>query len=286
MRYSFIFMMTSLLTCGLAAQNKAKTLLWKIEGMETFHPSYIYGTIHIACPEDIVVPVEMEKAIAASHALYLELDFDDLSDVLTIMESLKMPGDTTLTSLLTKDEYEAADSLFRKMTNMSLSVYDKLMPFLTMSVLTGSFINCSSTRSWESALVNRANKKHIPVYGLETIKDQMGIFQSVSLERQAALLVSAVKNADSVETEFEQLMSVYRDKDIEKLFEFAKTSETIGISEDIILTTRNRNWIPKIKEAMQQQSVFFAVGAGHLGGKNGILNLLRMAGFSVTPIIY
>jgi hypothetical protein len=114
----------------------------------------------------------------------------------------------------------------------------------------------------------------------------MDIFQSVSLERQAALLVSTVKNADSVETEFEQLMSVYRDKDIEKLYEFARTLETTDISEDAILTTRNRNWIPKMQEAMHQQPVFFAVGAGHLGGKNGILNLLRMAGFTLTPIMY
>jgi uncharacterized protein YbaP (TraB family) len=60
--------------------------------------------------------------------------------------------------------------------------------------------------------------------------------------------------------------------------------ESLGGYEDLLLVTRNKNWIPVMGEMMKTQPVFFAVGAGHLGGKNGVIALLRQEGYTVVPV--
>ena len=80
-----------------------------------------------------------------------------------------------------------------------------------------------------------------------------------------------------------QLIAMYKDQDIYGLYDMMKTDESIGDHEDVLLNKRNINWIPQMKTAMMEQRTFFAVGAGHLGGEEGVINLLREAGYEVNP---
>ena len=54
--------------------------------------------------------------------------------------------------------------------------------------------------------------------------------------------------------------------------------------EELLLVRRNENWIPVMERIMREGSAFFAVGAGHLGGPKGVVNLLRQAGYTVEPV--
>ena len=82
------------------------------------------------------------------------------------------------------------------------------------------------------------------------------------------------------------MMAVYKSQDLEKLQELTMHDES-GVSGhlDLLLYTRNRNWVQQIEAIMQEKSTLFAVGAGHLGGENGVLDLLRKKGFNLRPIV-
>ncbi|MNE88753.1 TraB family protein [compost metagenome] len=81
-------------------------------------------------------------------------------------------------------------------------------------------------------------------------------------------------------------MQSYHKQDLESLAKLILESDQLGSSADELLDKRNQNWIPKMEELMKTKSCFFAVGAGHLGGPNGVIQLLRQKGYEVTPVRY
>jgi hypothetical protein len=82
------------------------------------------------------------------------------------------------------------------------------------------------------------------------------------------------------------MVEIYKSKDINKLHQMATDDKDFGEYEAVLLNDRNKNWVPVIVNQAQQKPTFFAVGAGHLGGANGVINLLRQQGLSVKPILY
>jgi hypothetical protein len=118
---------------------------------------------------------------------------------------------------------------------------------------------------------------------------QMSIFDTIPYKLQAMQLLKIVDDAgkaDSTETkEYDQLMEAYKDQDLGRLEELTKTTD-VGIANftDILLYNRNRNWVEKLKTIMADRPVIVAVGAGHLPGDKGVINLLRKAGYTVKPV--
>jgi hypothetical protein len=82
------------------------------------------------------------------------------------------------------------------------------------------------------------------------------------------------------------MIEMYNRKDIEEISNSTKEDEDFGNYEEALINVRNRNWIPLILNAAYRMPGFFAVGAGHLGGSKGVLNLLRLEGYTITPVIY
>lgn len=267
-------------------QNSNQSLLWKIDGKGLEKPSYIYGTIHLACPEDIVITPAMLEIFSRQHALYLEMDLDDPSVLGGALKEMTMSGDTTLQSLLGDSDYEQVSIQFEAITRLPLALFNKAMPLMTMSAVYPSMLDCQNGKSWEMEFVNLAKQKHIPVYGLESLQEQLDVFESVGYEEQAQMLKVALSNTDSLRTEFTQLMELYKKRDVEALCTMIRSSETMGSMEDALLNIRNKNWIPRLHDIMHKQPSFVAVGAGHLGGSMGILHLLKQEGYTVLPVAY
>ena len=85
---------------------------------------------------------------------------------------------------------------------------------------------------------------------------------------------------------FAKLLSIYKDENITAMLDIMNDDNYSSVAEyqDELLDNRNINWIPKIKEHAEKQATFFGVGAGHLAGENGVINLLRQAGYTVTAV--
>jgi len=114
--------------------------------------------------------------------------------------------------------------------------------------------------------------------------NQIGIFDGIPYKDQAQMLLDAIASDNPDGEEFQELINLYKEQDVEGLYKMMQGDETVAEYEDALLTTRNKNWIPIMSDLMSKDVTFFAVGAGHLGGPQGVINLLREEGYTLTPI--
>lgn len=267
-----------------------KSLLWKISGNGLEKPSYLFGTIHMLCKDDAYLGENMVKAIKNADAVYLELDMDNLYDMLSVMNKMNMRNDTTLSDLLTDEEYQKVKKLFTEKNSMiPFSMIEKYKPMLASALLMESTMVCDEQVAMEQLVMEEAKKQGKSIEGMETTAYQMSIFDSIPYKIQAQELVKMVseegKEADG-EKELKSMMDAYKDQDLNKLGEMISKSDAGMMQyEDILLNNRNYNWVEKLKKLMPEKSLVVAVGAGHLPGEKGVINLLRKAGFSVEPVL-
>ncbi len=151
----------------------------------------------------------------------------------------------------------------------------------------GGGMDLGSMKSYEMEFTDMAKNKDIPIGGLETIAFQMSMFDSISLEDQAEMLVETLNGSDGEkDNAIEKMVALYTEQDIPGLYKMIRAqSEGSSDFEDKFLTMRNKNWIPLMNEAMSEEVTFFAVGAGHLGGEQGVVALLRKEGYVVSPVL-
>jgi uncharacterized protein YbaP (TraB family) len=275
------------------AQEKNKqpfnTLLWQISGNGLQKPSYLFGTIHLICSGDAVLSDSLKNAIHASDAVYFEVDMDNLFEMLGVVRKMKMRDDTTLADLLDKDDYEKVKRYFEsKSTLLPFSVLETYKPLLAASMLMETGTDCETPSAMEEVIMREAKSYSKNVRGLETMSYQMSIFDTIPYRMQAMQLVKYVDDAGSGTTdskEYDKLMKAYKEQDLTKLEELTKSTD-MGIANftDVLLYNRNRNWVEKLKTILPSRSVVIAVGAGHLPGENGVINLLRKAGYIVKPV--
>lgn len=291
----------------------AKALLWKVEGRKIKQPSYVYGTIHMIPKKDFFWPANTKEAIEECNRLTLEIDMagieNDMGAQMSMMMNIFMKDGITLPTLISAEEYKAVQDHF---ANSSLPLpqmmLDKIKPmFLSMMVsedfdlMGGNLLggpeekdpdteeSMDGLSSYELELMNIAKEKEMETSGLETVEYQMSVFDSIPYKTQADMLVEAIvaeqDTTTNIETQMQDMIQLYKDQDLQALQQLLKT-ESSGMEEfeDILLNQRNRNWIPIMKTQIAEKPTFFAVGAGHLGGPEGILALLRKEGYKVTPI--
>jgi uncharacterized protein YbaP (TraB family) len=138
--------------------------------------------------------------------------------------------------------------------------------------------------SYEMELLKKASAKNIPMAGLETVTEQMSFMDQLPYKYQVKELLKVMDEVID-DAGYEELIRVFKEQDIDKLAaEISKQSESAAILETVFLSDRNTKWIPKIEAFIEQQACFIAVGAGHLGGKLGVINLLKEKGYKLTPI--
>lgn len=272
------------------AQKKTdQTLLWRISGNGLQAPSYIFGTIHMICADDIQLSDSLTKAIERADGVYLELDMDNMFEMLGAVRKMKMRGDTTLADLLPADDYELVKTYFKNKGGMlPFSMLETMKPMLAASTLMEASADCDNAQAMEQLVMKEAKRNSKGVKGLETMGYQLSIFDSIPYKLQAEQLAAYIKTHDSAEEskkEMALLEQAYRSQDLAKM-EQLTLEEDMGIARftELLLYNRNQNWAAKMKEIMPGKSLVFAVGAGHLPGDKGVLNLLRKMGYKVEPV--
>lgn len=277
------------LTSFAQGSKENNTLLWKISGNGISKPSYLFGTVHMICKEDAFLSNNLMNAIKDADRVYLELDMDNLFEMVGAMMKMKMNNDTTLADLLTPEEYQLAKKYFEeKVTMLPFSVLETYKPLVASSLLMESNMVCDAQVAMEQLVMEEAKKNGKRIDGLETMAYQMSIFDSIPYKVQAQELFKSISSDDKKndgDKEFKELIKAYKDQDLKKLGEMiSKTDQGMMQYEDILLNNRNRNWVIKLKTLLQDKSLVIAVGAGHLPGDKGVINLLRKEGYTVTPV--
>jgi uncharacterized protein YbaP (TraB family) len=257
-------------------------LLYKIEGNNLQKPSYIYGTIHIMPKKDFVISDSIKSAFKTCNELVMEVDLNmDLKTQLEILELTMLPDGKTIADITTKENSERIRNFCLDSINWKESKYNKtsrFQPFFLSSLITQELIGKS--KSYEIEFKKLAKKNKMSMSGLETIQFQMNLLSEVSNEEQIKMLLLGLTTDNS---EFNKLLENYLKKDINQLVTLMNTDLSPEFYSDLIVK-RNQKWIPIITELIQKRSTFIAVGAAHLPGKEGVLNLLQEAGYTIISI--
>lgn len=264
----------------------SSSLLWKISGKGLKEPSYIFGTFHMMCKSDFSITPILEETVRSTQQFYGELDMDDPTLQVTLMSNMRLK-ETSLQRLLGDEQFKIVSDSFHNITGMSLQMFNQFSPFMSLSLLTISSFTCQDRIQPETEFVNIAKKNALPILGLETVQDQVNAINSQPLDSQVVSLKKTILNYDSVKQVMNKMIAVYKENNIDRLYQFLQdNSDGNDNFERDMLVTRNVKWIPVIEKAIQEKPSFFAVGAGHLGGKQGVLNLLKEQGYTLTPVLY
>lgn len=276
---------TLLLSCLLLHSASAQTssLLWKISGKGLKQSSYLFGTIHMICPDDFFLTPTMKTHFAQAKTIYMEINLDDPTIMLRMMQLLQLPQGDSLGSHFKPADYALLKQYFKDSIGMQLSFFQHFKPMMVYSLLSSKLLPCAKDQAYELEFVKMAKQQNKPIKGLERMEDQIAIFDSLPDSVNSSMIMQMVTDKPAMLKEFNQMLGFYKQQRVDSLYQMITRSHDMGQNQDIILDNRNSNWIPVMQVAMQQGTTFFAVGAGHLGGPKGVIERLRAAGYKVTP---
>ena len=272
-----------------------KALLWKISGNGLKKPSYLLGTIHLIPKDKFQFSDATYDALADSRRVTFEIDMKEMTNIaaqFSLLSKAFMSGGKTLKDLLTPEDYTfVKQKLDTK--GMPSTMLERMKPmFLSMMFSSEEGgedgLNSGNMTSVEMEVYQIVRKRKLESAGLETVGYQMAIFDSIPYEAQAKMLVHSLRSdvasekTEGGESELDRMLNLYRAQDINAM-QSILSDEAFGLKtyEDLLLKKRNYNWIPVMGRMMRDKPTLFAVGAGHLGGINGVVALLRKEGYRV-----
>ena len=261
------------------------TLLYEIKGNGLEQPSYLFGTIHLLCPDDLNLSKKVITAMDNSDQLVLEIDLSDRNVLKEIQAKMMYTDGTTASDYLNENELKTVERFFKDSLKMPFERLKNIKPFFLTSMTYRHYLDCQPA-SWEFRLVQEAKKRDMEIAGLETAEEQMAAIESLPLPLRKNMLLESISDFQNMKTLFDEMLSYYLNENILKIHSLANEymSDEYAEMESKLLSERNHNWIEQINEVSKTQSAFYAVGAAHLGGANGVIKLLQNQGYQVTPI--
>lgn len=277
-------------------------LLWKISGNGLNKPSFLIGTHHIAPTSLLDSIAGFDTAINQCDVVYGEIEKSGLTgqDVQQkMLAKITAPADSTLSAVLDAKTYAAADSLFKAYTGGMLGInqLEGMCPAFTETQLTvlitmTQFPGYNPNDQIDITIQSKAAELGKATDGFETADFQFDLLYGASISEQASDLAKTLANFEKSKTLAKELTEYYIKQDINGLFdlmikEFEESDYTPEQRQqrfEKMFTNRNKNWVQQLKTIMPKKSAFVVVGAGHLAGEDGVINLLKREGYTVEPM--
>ncbi|MBE2290113.1 MAG: TraB/GumN family protein [Chitinophagaceae bacterium] len=278
---TFILVFSQIVSFG-----QEKALLWEITGKGLKKPSYIFGTIHLICKPDYVWSEKMTRAFDATDKICLEMDLDDMNVMMEVSTGLMDNTGKKLSSYFCKSDYARLKAYMKDSAGMDISMFEMMKPVAIQTMMVTKSTSCDDAASYEDSLMKTAKSQGKELLGLESAKEQLAALESIPVDSVIEGIMDVVNGKDSGEgeAEYRKLVAAYRDQDIALMQKLIVESDGLGGNAKTLVDDRNAKWIPLMGTMMKDNSVFFAVGAGHLAGKNGVISLLRAGGYTVKAV--
>jgi hypothetical protein len=200
-----------------------------------------------------------------------------------------LPEHQTLADYLTKEEFQKTKEFFTTSLNVSSLrfelIYSRLKPEILLTSITMLHLG-SDVKFFEEELLKLAKKNKMEFIGLETVEREIEALNAFPMDDQIKAFVDAINNFDKHVSDYNLLIRYYKEEqDLEKiLFETLEPSEQNAAFGKAFYEERNKEWVPVMKRKMNLAPTFFAVGAAHLGGESGLVELLKAEGFTLKPV--
>jgi len=274
-------------------------LLWRIEGKADVKPSFLFGTVHLTDPRVHVLPMPAKQALDAATTVIVES-----TEALTATEMAKhlfsvanlmvLPDGQTLDTVLSPADLPGVKAFYHK-DEGGYDAVAKYRPF--MLAMTLSYPPCETARqaigleSLDAEIAAATKTTGALLAGLETLAEQFRSMASMPMAEQVAWLLQAIKFAPEIDNITETLVRLYLAQDTGMLFAWSRHiaiengTEKVWMSfKHILIDTRNYRMAERALPHIENGNAFIAVGALHLPGETGLVQLLRMSGYTVTPV--
>lgn len=286
MKKHLIYLTISLFQLTSIGQDKYNSLFWEISGNGLTEPSYLYGTMHTQ--DERVFQFKEGVMDAFNHAeIYaMELNVDSIDQV-ALLSKLIMDSTHSLKTLLTESEYTMVSDFFRDSLRQPLFLFEKMQPLFTAQMVSLRDLEAQQADALDIYFFKEAKKQKKQTIGLEKTMEQIDAFSAISYELQAKGLVDAVRDyGKEGELDMDAMMKYYVEGNLDKLLEMTteyddEDEEMSKIFNDVFLVKRNHNMADRAEPFIKKGSTFIAVGAAHLPGEEGIIELLRNKGYKV-----
>lgn len=273
-------------------------LLWRVTGGNCYKPSYLFGTIHMQSSNFIDSVPGLSDVITSVDAIYGEVVQDEMMSKSVVSKVLKeslAPADSTIDRLLTPQEYKMVDDVVKNymMGLIGLDRLSKLKPMAIVMQLEAMqvakhFPNFKSLAGGgiDMAVQSRGSELGKYVGGFETIEQQLAIAYGSTLQEQAHALVEMCAKDKEFADNNRRLSALYHSQDLKALEQFLLDPSTGMSAESMerLSYSRNRKWMDKIVATLPVQSMLIVVGAAHLVGDQGLIELLRSRGYVVEAV--
>ena len=267
-------------------------LVWKISGNGIKKPSYILGTHH-GCPFTYCDSIPgLMKAFDKVDNIIGEINMIEFAEMSPermqkMQAMMMMPADTSLLSLFSTEEAAKVNEWLGKKMGASLEMLSVMKPMTIMVTVQNKEMmevipEIATMTTIDKYMQTLGQRKGKTIGELETADYQMELLYGNSLEEQADALLEMIDHGDSKGL-LQQLTNAYKSQNLDTLWKVFQEQMT-GYEYDAIVKVRNLNWEKQMKELLPKQSTLFVVGAGHLPGESGMINLLREAGYKVKPV--
>ncbi len=280
-------LLCGLLLCVTVRADGALHTLWELHGRH--NTVYLLGSIHVLRPSDYPLSPVVLAAYADSKSLLMEVNLEEISSEQVQAEMLGsavLPEGRTLTEVLGKERYGRADGLAHGV-GVELSMFEQFAPWFAaeaISQLQLAQLGFQAESGVEMYFMDKARGDGKSVAGLETVHDQIALFQNMSMDTQADYLVSSLEQAHDLPKDIDSMVRAWQHGDAQWFAdqmqsEFGRDSRLY----ESIIGARNRKWLPKIEALLSDDKNYLViVGTGHLVGRGSVIELLKKDGIGAT----
>ncbi len=275
------------LTSHSSFAHPKSSLLWEISGNGLKKPSYLYATVHSFDERAFRFSKLAGSYIAKCNAFGMEINMDKLGDVdiFGMMKYVTMPGDTTLDMLMTPEQYAKLDKFVSDSMHVALAMFKTIKPMFLMGMQESMSMSQDSSDFLDEYLMKKAQNRKKEIIGIETIEEQIKALDLIPLKEQAKMILELIEpDTTKPEQSLEDLVDIYARGDLDAIYTFYKKEDLSNTFNAALITDRNHRMADRIDSIIQKKTLFTAVGALHLPGDEGVINLLKKKGYTLTPV--
>lgn len=292
--FLFMLVIAAYSVYGQTGTCKSGALLWKISGKDLSKPSYLLGTFHLKSGEYLDSIPGAKSALQSCEQVVGEVNMSDMVGMqMQMQQAIMMPSDTTYQMLYSDEDYGFVSEKITSLVGAGLNQLGMLKPVaihLNVIVLAYAkyFPNINPADILDIRIQSEARNEQKPVVALETADYQIHVLFGIkSLQGQADDLLCSLRNLDKMMALIPKQIEYYDHGDLYNLDQQFKNTEICPSDPSesaALIKDRNDVWMEKLPEIMKDKSSFIAVGALHLAGEDGLLNLLEKSGYKVDPV--
>lgn len=259
---------------------KSQSLLWKISGNGCNQPSYLYGTIHLTDQRVFEWQDSVYKVLEQCKAYAGEIELN-MANLIKAAGLLMLPDGQSLRNRFSQEDYQVLKEGVKSCSGLELALFDRLKPPALVSLCFTQKKPGDLEATVDELLYQRASGSGKITYGIESVEEQAALLDRIPDQ----YVLDYFRNLNQQETEFEMLIRAYRNADLDSIEQLVTEEESGAMLNDELIRIRNHRMAERIIPMILRQSVFIAIGSGHLPGSEGVIALMRNEGFEVEPVI-